>query len=143
MTTDPTPMSEDELKAIERRNMTMFINQPPAPNRDVQLLTAEVRRLNAEKKAAWRAAGDEYVWRMAVENDRDAKAKELTAVRAAVEEESKRANKAEAAARELRAVASEARHYIGIDVTSTRLKERINALLYSTAWLSTGGNDGK
>ena len=97
-----------------------------------KLMFAEVRRLQAASKAAWKAAGDEMTWRMAVENDRDAKAKELTAVRAAVEEESKRADRAEAAARELRSC-------LGCFVRNATFVSTFGDVMERTAWLDGKG----
>ena len=116
--TQPEPMSEDELKAIEKRHQSRELLSKDLYElqryRDESDLLAEVRRLRGKVFSLCH---------------------QLSAVRAAVTEESKRADRAEAAARELR-------REVGALRAGAPANDYTERLVASTAWLSTGWNDG-
>lgn len=135
--TQPAPMSEDELKAIESLSNSF----KPGPGaawalvEAIDKLVPEVRRLNAaQRELSLEIVSAFGEYQMAFD-ERDRLQSELTAVRAAVEEESQRADRAEATARELR----EKLMVVGGE-SLIKYQPEIEALLASTAWL-TGGNE--
>ena len=167
--TQPAPMSEDELKAIESLSNSF----KPGPGaawalvEAIDKLVPEVRRLNAaQRELSLEIVSAFGEYQMAFD-ERDRLQSELTAVRAAVEEESQRADRAERvnanqlawveitnewcesevsrheAARKLaEAAARELREKLMVVGGESLIKYQpeIEALLASTAWL-TGGNE--
>ena len=138
--TQPAPMSEDELKAIESLSNSF----KPGPGaawalvEAIDKLVPEVRRLNAaQRELSLEIVSAFGEYQMAFD-ERDRLQSELTAVRAAVEEESQRADRAEAAARELRDCLA------GLPIADdSPMGEGIVPVLDSTAWLDAITEEGK